>query len=110
MYSNERRSPDGRPAGPRRNYYPSSLNQPRPPVMETTHQEMEIQVERKFIAVALKENTRGRFLRIMEDGGGHHRSSVIIPISGLTEFKLVIEALTKAAATLPLWSTPQSPA
>jgi len=102
MISNERRSPYGRPAGSPRDYYPSGLSQPRPPVMETTLQEMEIQVERKLLRLTLKENSRGRFLRIMEDGG-RHRNSVIIPVSGLEDFKNLVAALAKTAAELPPW-------
>ena len=101
MISNERPSPYGRPGGSPRDYYPSRIFQTRTPVIETTHQEVEIQVERKFIRIALKENPRGRFLRITENGDGKHRNSIIIPATGLDNFKKMIDELAKAAASLP---------
>lgn len=100
MISNERPSPYGRPARPRRDYFPSGLRLPRPAVVETTLQEVQIQVERKLLRLTLKENARGRFLRITEDGG-QYRNTVIIPATGLEEFKKLIEELVKAAATMP---------
>jgi hypothetical protein len=60
----------------------------------------ELQIERKFITVTLKENVRGRFLHITEDGGGK-RSTVIIPITGLDDFKRVINEMAKAAEEMP---------
>ncbi len=58
-----------------------------------------MQAERKFISFALKENPRGRFLRITEEGG--KRSSVIIPATGLAEFKKVLDEMVAAAESLP---------
>jgi hypothetical protein len=96
MISNERPSPyDRRP-------YPGQSYQapPRPFVQEDTIKTAELQVERKFITVALKENPRGRFLRITEDGGGK-RNAIIIPITGLDDFKRVINEMAQAAETMP---------
>ena len=45
-----------------------------------------IQIERKTFIFALKENPRGRFLRITEDVNGR-RDSIIIPATGLEEFR-----------------------
>ena len=57
-------------------------------------------MERKFITVTLKENPRGRFLRITEEAGTK-RSTVIIPITGLDDFKRVINEMAKAAEAMP---------
>ena len=60
MISNERPSPYGRrPYGP-----------PKPPVNEDTLKTDKIQIERKTFVFTLKENPRGRFLRVTEDVGG----------------------------------------
>jgi hypothetical protein len=50
--------------------------------------------------LALKENPRGRFLRITEDVGGR-RDTVIIPAPGLEEFQKVLEEMVKASAETP---------
>ena len=74
---------------------------PRPPVNEDTLKSAKIQIERKTFVLALKENARGRFLRITEDVGGR-RDTIIIPAPGLEEFrKLVDEMITVAAETPP---------
>lgn len=45
-----------------------------------------IQVERKQFFFDLKENPRGRFLKITEDVGGR-RDTIIIPTTGLELFR-----------------------
>ena len=50
-----------------------------------------IQVERKIFFLDLKENQRGRFLKITEDVGGR-RDTIMLPSSALQEF---LEALTR---------------
>lgn len=72
----------------------------RPPINEDTLRTERIQVERKTFVFTLKENPRGRFLRITEDVGGR-RDAIIIPAPGLEEFAKVVEALAKAASELP---------
>jgi hypothetical protein len=54
-------------------------------VQEDTILSSQLQVERKMFTFTLKENPRGRFLRITEDVGGR-RDTVIIPSTGLEEF------------------------
>ena len=56
--------------------------QPRPPVQEDTLKSGKVQIERKKFVIILKENPRGRLLRIIEDVGGR-RDSIIIPATGL---------------------------
>lgn len=50
----------------------------------------QIQVERKIFSFALRENQRGRFLRITEDVGGK-RDTIIIPATGLERVRDVID-------------------
>jgi hypothetical protein len=106
MISNERPSPYGR-----RPYQSSGFGQggyggskysqqPRPPVQEDTLKSAELQVERKNFVFALKENPRGRFLRITEDVGGR-RDTIIIPSTGLAEFKKVIDEMVRASDEIP---------
>jgi hypothetical protein len=72
----------------------------KPDVVEDTIKTEKIQVERKSFLFSLKENPRGRFLRITEDVGGR-RDAIIIPVSGLEDFKNVIEEMAKASAEIP---------
>jgi hypothetical protein len=50
----------------------------------------ELQVERKHIIIELRENDRGRFLKITEEAHGR-RNSVIIPSTGLDEFEACLD-------------------
>ena len=54
-----------------------------------------IQIERKQFFFDLKENPRGRFLRITEDVGGR-RDTIIIPSTGLELFRETIERAIEA--------------
>jgi len=45
-----------------------------------------VDIERKSFSVALKDNPRGRFLRITEKNGTRH-ATIIIPSTGLKEFQ-----------------------
>jgi hypothetical protein len=96
MISNERPSAYGRQPYQGHGYSP----QPRPVVQEDTIKSAEIQVERKLFTFTLKENPRGRFLRITEEAGGR-RDTVIIPSTGLEEFQRVIHEMVQAAQAMP---------
>ena len=52
-----------------------------------------IAIDRKIFFIDLKENNRGRFLKITEDVGGR-RDTIMMPIPALAEF---IEALSRLA-------------
>jgi hypothetical protein len=54
-----------------------------------------ITVERKNFIFDLKENPRGRFLRITEDAHGR-RDAIVIPAPGLEEFRRVLEEIIAA--------------
>lgn len=90
MISNERPSPFGhRPYGA-----------PKPPVNEETIRSEKIQIERKGFLFALKENPRGRFLRITEDVGGR-RDTIIIPAPGLEDFRKLLDDMIKTSNETP---------
>lgn len=67
---------------------------------EETLKAAKIQIERKTFILSLKENLRGRFLRITEDVGGR-RDTIIVPAPGLDEFKKLLDEMVKAAAETP---------
>jgi hypothetical protein len=55
-----------------------------------------IAVERKNFIFDLRENPRGRFLRITEDANGR-RDSIVIPAPGLEEFRRVLDGIISAS-------------
>jgi len=72
-----------------------------------------IQVERKHITFQLAENSRGRFLRITEAVAGR-RNAIIIPLSGIQEFrdainKLIDSSKLSVTSVRPLPSVPRQP-
>ena len=92
MISNERQPPYGsRPYG---------ASSSKPPVNEDTLKTDKVQIERKTFVFTLKENPRGRFLRITEDVGGR-RDTIIIPAPGLEDFKKLLDEMVKAAHDAP---------
>jgi len=90
MISNERPSPFGR----------RPYGQPKPPVNEDTLKSDKVQIERKTFLFTLKENPRGRFLRITEDVGGR-RDTIIVPATGLEDFKKLLDEMVKASIEMP---------
>ncbi|MCO4773448.1 MAG: PUR family DNA/RNA-binding protein [Deltaproteobacteria bacterium] len=54
----------------------------------------ELRVEQKRFYFNLKENGRGRFLKIAEVSGG--RSTIIIPVSGWREFRDLLDEFIDA--------------
>lgn len=92
MISNERSSPYGS------RIYGGGA--PKPPVVEETLKTEKIQIERKSFQLTLKENPRGRFLRITEDVNGR-RDTIIIPSTGLEEFKKILDDMVKVSAETP---------
>lgn len=57
-------------------------------------------VERKQFFFDLKENPRGRFLRITEDVSGR-RNAIVIPTAGLEDFRRIIGDMIEHNKTLP---------
>lgn len=56
----------------------------------------EIRVENKNIRASIKENHRGRFMRITEETRGKH-STVIIPYGGVVEFLALLGQVSEDA-------------
>ena len=54
-----------------------------------------VAVERKNFIFDLRENPRGRFLRITEDANGR-RDSIVIPAPGLEDFRRVLDEIIAA--------------
>jgi len=90
MISNERQP----------SYGGEGYGQPKPQVSEDTLKTDRIQIERKTFIFTLKENPRGRFLRITEDVGGR-RDNIIIPAPGLEDFQKLIQDMVKASNDIP---------
>lgn len=67
----------------------------RAPVNEDTLRSEKIQIERKTFIFTLKENPRGRFLRITEDVNGR-RDNIIIPATGLEDFRRIVDEMVRA--------------
>ena len=80
------------PYGTPGHYYP-----PKPPIQEDTLHAGRLDVERKTFVLALKENPRGRFLRITEKKGMQH-ATVIVPATGLKDFLKVLADIIEADA------------
>ncbi len=68
--------------------------------MDTQLQSHSIKVERKHITLDLRENPRGRFLRIIEEVNGR-RDAVIVPLAGLEEFRQTLDKIIEYSKTLP---------
>jgi hypothetical protein len=92
MISNERPSSSG--------YSGYGGGTPKPAINEETLKTEKIQIERKTFVFALKENPRGRFLRITEDVSGR-RDTIIIPAPGLEDFKKIIDEMVRTSAEAP---------
>jgi hypothetical protein len=63
--------------------------------MDTIIKSETIGVERKSFIFDLRENPRGRFLRITEDANGR-RDAIVIPAPGLEEFRRVLDEIIAA--------------
>lgn len=92
MISNER------PWHFRPRQFPNGNSEPQK--KETTLHVERLQVERKTFIFSLKENPRGRFLRITEDIPGRHEA-IIIPATGLEDFAKLVQSFAKSAAEPP---------
>jgi hypothetical protein len=68
-------------------------------VQEETLKTDRVQIERKTFVFTLKENPRGRFLRITEDVNGR-RDTIIVPAPGLEDFKKILDEMVKASAAI----------
>ena len=92
MISNERPMSYGTQA----HYAPSF----KPGLIEDTIRTEKLQVERKSFLFTLKENPRGRFLRITEDVNGR-RDAIIVPATGLDDFRKILDEMAKLSQEEP---------
>ena len=96
MISNERPSPyTRRPA-----YFQPKFSPPKPRSVEATLHSCELQIERKLFVLALKENPRGRFLRITELRNPR-AATIIIPLPGLQDFQKILAGMLQAESEIP---------
>jgi len=80
-----------------------TVARPEPAVrsdVDTGVHERSILVERKHITFSLKENSRGRFLRIVEEVSGR-RNAIIVPLAGMEDFRDTLNEVIKFSKTLP---------
>lgn len=87
---------EGMQMDPRPSSHSGSTNREEREVQDQLLSER-IQIERKQFFFDLKENPQGRFLKITEDVGGR-RNTIIIPSTGLTEFRDSVDHAIQADA------------
>jgi len=68
--------------------------------MDNIIEAKELQIERKHFHVELRENDRGKFLRITEEAHGH-RNTIIVPSTGVDEFTAAIGEVIESAERAP---------
>jgi hypothetical protein len=105
MISNERPSPYGsRSYGQGHSHSGhsghSGHSHNKPAVVEDTLRSDKVQIERKTFLFTLKENPRGRFLRITEDVNGR-RDTIIIPATGLEDFRRIVDDMVRSSGETP---------
>lgn len=59
-----------------------------------------LRVERKHFTFELKENPRGKFLRITEEVNGRY-DAIIVPLTGLEQFRDTLDAIIKQTKAEP---------
>jgi len=69
--------------------------------MDSIIEARELQIERKYFYVELRENQRGKFLRIIEEAHGR-RNSIIVPSTGVDEFTAAISEVLTNNGSAPL--------
>jgi hypothetical protein len=58
-----------------------------------------VRVERKHFTFDIRENQRGRFLRITEEVNGR-RDAIIVPLTGIEDFRDALSKAVKFSRTL----------
>jgi hypothetical protein len=72
-----------------------------PGKMDNIIEAKELQIERKHFYVELRENDRGKFLRITEEAHGR-RNSIIVPSTGVDDFTAAISEVLTNNGSAPL--------
>src|SRR5439155_19688080 len=70
--------------------------------MDNIIEARELQIERKYFYVELRQNDRGKFLRIIEEAHGR-RNSIIVPSTGVDEFTAAISEVLTNNGSAPLY-------
>ena len=65
--------------------------------MDNIIEAKQLQIERKHFHVELRENDRGKFLRITEEAHGR-RNTIIVPSTGVDDFTAAIEQVLTPVA------------
>jgi hypothetical protein len=68
--------------------------------MDNVIQAKQLQIERKNFHVELRENERGKFLRITEEAHGR-RNTIIVPSTGVDDFTKAIGEVLSANGSAP---------
>ncbi len=63
--------------------------------MDTELLSEKVRIERKVFSFNLRENPRGRFLRVTEDVGGR-RDAIVVPAAGLKDIRDIINRIIEA--------------
>lgn len=79
----------------------------RPGLPEQTLASFDLLIEGKSIRLAVKENVRGRFVRVTEASYGK-MNSIIIPIAGLRDFKKLLDETVKVVEETPATEQPSA--
>ena len=76
---------------------PYGFSPQKPRVPDVLLKELFVQIERKLFVLTLKQNDRGRFLRLTEEAHAR-QTTVIIPGTGLSELHQALGEMIKADA------------
>lgn len=66
---------------------------------DTSLHNQSVRVERKHFTFDIRENQRGRFLRITEEVNGR-RDAIIVPLTGIEDFRNALNDVVKFSRTL----------
>jgi hypothetical protein len=80
---------------------PTALESAASEEMDNIIEAKELQIERKHFYVELRENDRGKFLRITEEAHGR-RNSIIVPSTGVDDFTAAISEVLTSNGSTPL--------
>ena len=69
------------------------------PGSETQLYSHSLRIERKHVTFDLRENSRGRFVRVIEEVSGR-RNTIIIPLTGIDDFRDALDEVISLLADL----------
>src|SRR5437899_12227178 len=75
--------------------------------MDNIIEARELQIERKHFYVELRENDRGKFLRITEEAHGR-RNSIIVSTTGVDDFTAAVAEDLTNNERAPAWIRPRT--